>query len=1319
MKTDNWGPGWAPLVSFRGENNRGWQLRRRGGDQWTTFTVRGTSGGDDEHGKTRVNNDEWHHVCGTYDGAERRLYVDGLIDFKIDDTGEIGNFNANDEVVIGARTQNNTSGNAEAFTNAAIDEVRIYSRALGHAEVTQLMDYPRASARTPFNTQIGAPVDTKLIWDPGIQPNPGPYTKHKLYLGKSYDLVVAEDASVFAGEFTDVNEYTPPAPLENDMRYWWKIVEVGPPDQESAVWHFWTASLENRGRILREVWTGIGGADLPNLRNHANYPDNPNLTEWVTSLENPRVNYLNDFGTRMQGWLHPLTSGEYTFFLSSDDDCDLFLSPDRYPSNATRIAFEDGSSGVRDWQNGNEMSDPIYLEGGEKYYICLEHKEGGGGDNASIAWEGPDQPIPVLAFDGQAYGIITGGFLSPFVRYYADNPDPANGEIRVESPVTLKWRAGVADDADTPYASQNVYFGTDPENLEFKANVSVDEYGPLAVEYYKWYYWRVDGVPTVGDPVIGGVFAFRATYDPAAIVDPNLVIWYEFDGDATDSSGYGNDGAEVGDPTYTASLVSDLDQAIDLDGDGDRIDTGLNASFFQIGGNNPRTVTSWVYTRAYNNGGIFDVGNRSGGQDFSLRTLTANDRWRIQYWGGDYDFSYPTQNEWVHFGLVHDGAYTKVYANGDLIVNWEKTINTPDTNPFQVGCYGWYEAYFDGKIDDFRLYNKALTAADISNIARINLAWSWNPDPGDGETGVDLNPTLSWTPGDYATGHRVMFGDDPAALVELPGQPQAPNSVAVGPLELGKVYYWAVDEGNTLADGGYDLGRIWKFTTSDYVTVEDFEFYDWDRQLGEDANYVYYTWVDGLANFMYVEDMNGNGSGANLFIQEVTYVEAIRGLRFDYSNTGFAENPRTGAMLARDFMYSMARANTADLPSGIGSDWTAGGAKVLSIPFYGDSLNELEPMWVELEDGAGRAAKVTYGAFDDEEPNDINEGWWHDWYISLQDFNDLGIDLEDVNSIALGFGDVPAVEAGGVGIVHFDEIRLYGAVCVLARRAEDFAEVDYVEDCVINYEELDVMFGDWLDIDFTTEAVTPDPCGLALWLKLDGDVTDSSGNDRHGVAIGAPTYVAGVDGQAIDLSGTGDSISVDHGTIATDVYSIAMWLKSRDHAGYTGGYRSVMHTDTWSAGNIHLHFRTGLHVQFDWNGGFSSANTPDLVEGEWHHLTMIADRTGTPAWTEMFLDGVSAGVTTGSASALVLGDLDFGSYQENDRWWNGQFDDIQVYDYALSANEVLGARGLGSVYTELTSPANLSDDEPINEKIVNFKDYDVLLSWWLMEDFLE
>ena len=146
-----------------------------------------------------------------------------------------------------------------------------------------------------------------------------------------------------------------------------------------------------------------------------------------------------------------------------------------------------------------------------------------------------------------------------------------------------------------------------------------------------------------------------------------------------------------------------------------------------------------------------------------------------------------------------------------------------------------------------------------------------------------------------------------------------------------------------------------------------------------------------------------------------------------------------------------------------------------------------------------------------------------------------------------------------------------------------------------------------------------------------------------------------------------------------------------------------------------MHFRTGLHVQFDWNGGFISANTPDLVEGEWHHLTMVADITGTPHRNEMFLDGVSAGVRTGNANALILGDLDFGSYQENDRWWNGQFDDIRVYTSALSQAEVLAVSGLGPVYTPVTSPANVSDDEPINQKVVNFKDYAVLTDRWLEE----
>ncbi|MCH7919539.1 MAG: LamG domain-containing protein [Planctomycetes bacterium] len=151
------------------------------------------------------------------------------------------------------------------------------------------------------------------------------------------------------------------------------------------------------------------------------------------------------------------------------------------------------------------------------------------------------------------------------------------------------------------------------------------------------------------------------------------------------------------------------------------METGKTASSLGIGGNDPRTIAAWVLTRSFNNGGIFDVGNRSNGQDFCLRTLTTDNLWRIQYWGGafDQDFTYPTLNEWVHFGLIHDGTDTKLYADGLLIVDVPRTLDTPDTNPFQIGVYGWQNDFFDGLIDDVQVYNRALSDAEVAGMVGL------------------------------------------------------------------------------------------------------------------------------------------------------------------------------------------------------------------------------------------------------------------------------------------------------------------------------------------------------------------------------------------------------------------------------------------------------------------------------------------------------------------------------------------------------------------------------------------------------------------------
>jgi len=197
--------------------------------------------------------------------------------------------------------------------------------------------------------------------------------------------------------------------------------------------------------------------------------------------------------------------------------------------------------------------------------------------------------------------------------------------------------------------------------------------------------------------------------------DTGLMAFYPFEGNADDSSGNGNNGTLEGGPQYVTGQIG---QALDFDGIDDFVSTGKVASQLDIDGNKPRTVNVWVYTRGYADGGIYDVGDRVDGEDFCLRTLgDVVDQWRIQYWGGDTDFTFDTLERWVNFTHVHDGTHTKIYADGRMIVDWEKTITTTDTNPFQIGLYGWPGNYFYGIIDELRLYNRALTQEEALGLA--------------------------------------------------------------------------------------------------------------------------------------------------------------------------------------------------------------------------------------------------------------------------------------------------------------------------------------------------------------------------------------------------------------------------------------------------------------------------------------------------------------------------------------------------------------------------------------------------------------------------
>jgi signal transduction histidine kinase len=94
--------------------------------------------------------------------------------------------------------------------------------------------------------------------------------------------------------------------------------------------------------------------------------------------------------TRMRGWLQPPVTGNYTFWIASDDSSELSLSAGTDPARARRIAFVAGFTDPRDWSRfPSQRSETQFLEAGKSYYIEALQEQGTNASHLAVAWEGP------------------------------------------------------------------------------------------------------------------------------------------------------------------------------------------------------------------------------------------------------------------------------------------------------------------------------------------------------------------------------------------------------------------------------------------------------------------------------------------------------------------------------------------------------------------------------------------------------------------------------------------------------------------------------------------------------------------------------------------------------------------------------------------------------------------------------------------------------------------------------------------------------------------------------------------------------------------
>jgi hypothetical protein len=277
---------------------------------------------------------------------------------------------------------------------------------------------------------------------------------------------------------------------------------------------------------------------------------------------------------------------------------------------------------------------------------------------------------------------------------------------------------------------------------------------------------------------------------------------------------------------------------------------------------------------------------------------------------------------------------------------------------------------------------------------------------------------LSWTSGDNAATHNVYFGTDANSVrdantstvgIYKGSQPRDETSYEPTGLELGKRYYWRIDEVN---EPNVYKGDLWQFAVANYALVDDFEKY-------ADTNALLVSWSNA-------------GTGATLSLATTGGHDKAKTMKFDYNNSGAP-------------LYSEAQTDDIDY------DWTIAGVVAIDIWYKGNASNAAEKMYAALEDNNSHPVAVVANS----DPNIVKSSDWQVWRIKLTDF--AGVNLTNVKKFYIGFGDRNNPAAGGTGTVYFDDIRLHPSRCL------DKPLEDLNDDCVVDFKDFAIMAKDWLN----------------------------------------------------------------------------------------------------------------------------------------------------------------------------------------------------------------------------------------------------------------
>ncbi len=644
---------------------------------------------------------------------------------------------------------------------------------------------------------------------------------------------------------------------------------------------------------------------------------------------------------------------------------------------------------------------------------------------------------------------------------------------------------------------------------------------------------------------------------------------------------------------------------------------------------------------------------------------------KIEIWSPEssnktFDGTSLTVGEWAHIALSYDATSDKItmYQNGEFVGELAATeFGTVNTGPLLIGKDN-QDRYFDGQMDELRIWNEARSADDIrlnydqqlSGTETTLSAYYRFDDIHDGEV-IDKSPNSNTA----SLGDPLTLGDEaePTITDNSGGTPAiygtivdvAENTPTTGIMvsndELSGNVSYSVNAAGTTSFTTTTNGTVtidantgaWTYTpATNYAGTDTFSLIASDSASGTETETITVNVAgDGDENSSSMSDgvlvLDGNGDFAQAPDPSL-------------ANSSFSIEFWSERASDTEFDIAIGQGNTSN-NTGLHVGWRAG--STFTFAFFGDDLD-----YTNADSGVGELIHwaVTYDA-----TTNARIIYKNGQAVA----NDTATaDYQGTGNLQIGSGPIASSEFAGL----IDEVRVWSDV-----RTPQEISVHYDKQMVGNENNLQAYYRFDDDPDGTTINNSATATGNALDGTLQGNAS----------IINLPQKAASFDGNDDYLSvgrGTGDELAI------TGDVSLETWVKFNSlSAQGIFSFAKLNSSGGEDAATVNSLYELRIDNNGDITVGHETGNgtnvfetfDTNLVAGHWYHIGMVRD-TAAKSYT-VFVNGEPVGTqfytsnnpTGGETSELHIGVEARAALNDH---LDGQMSDTRVWNVARTDQEI-------------------------------------------------